>query len=72
MKVFLGILQIQTHRHAVSVHAYALMKNHYHLIATSGDRLALPIAMKSIGVQYVHTLIGSVNASERRGAAIAR
>jgi putative transposase len=52
-EVFLRILQAQTNRHAVSVHAYALMKNHYHLIVTPADRRALPLAMKAIGVQYV-------------------
>ena len=52
-EVFLSILQAQTRRYGVSVHAYTLMTNHYHLIVTPSDKRALPMTMKSVGIRYV-------------------
>ncbi len=49
---FLGIIRSAVARYAVDVHAYALMSNHYHLIATPRSETALPQAMKQIDGDY--------------------
>lgn len=39
--------------HGVSIHAYVLMTNHVHLLATPSTAESLPAAMQSIGRRYV-------------------
>jgi putative transposase len=48
--------------HGLRVHAYVLMTNHVHLLATPADRDSLPRTMQSLGRRYVR----HVNASQRR------
>jgi REP-associated tyrosine transposase len=50
---FLALLEAAAGRHDVSVHCYALMKNHYHLVATPATVDALPRAMQQLGHRYV-------------------
>ena len=49
----MAILRKTVARYEVSLHAYALMPNHYHLLVTPTDGSALPHAMKALGVRYV-------------------
>jgi putative transposase len=51
--VFLIILRHASERHAVPIHAYALMPNHIHLMVTPGSATALPRAMQAVGRRYV-------------------
>jgi putative transposase len=41
-------------RHGVSIHAFAIMKTHYHLIATPTSDGALAKAMQAIGIRHTH------------------
>jgi putative transposase len=41
-----------TVRHGVGVHAFALMRTHYHLVVTPPDEGILPRTMQKIGVGY--------------------
>jgi len=50
---FLTMFKWAMRRYAVSVHNYVVMNNHYHAMVTPGDALALPRAMKELGVRYV-------------------
>src|SRR5471030_2291107 len=52
-EVFLAFLKQATMRFGVTVHAFALMSNHSHLIVTPGSEHALPRAMKEFGQRYV-------------------
>jgi putative transposase len=49
---FIELLRWAVTENAVDVHAFALMKNHYHLIATPRTVSALPRAMKQIDGGY--------------------
>lgn len=49
---FLLFLEHAAGRYGVSVHAYALMTNHFHLMATPGSARALPRTMKEVGQRY--------------------
>ncbi|MEZ5704047.1 MAG: transposase [Burkholderiaceae bacterium] len=40
-------------RNGVAVHAYVLMDNHFHLLATPESEAALPAMMQSVGRSYV-------------------
>jgi len=40
-------------RHELSIHAYVLMTNHIHLLATPGTAESLPKTMQSVGRRYV-------------------
>jgi len=51
-RTFLWLVRDASHRFAVDVHGFAVMNNHYHLIATPGDDEALPAAMKAIDGGY--------------------
>ena len=53
-EVFLSFLKTAAGKHGVSVHGYALMTNHYHLMATPRDARALPQTMKELGGRYVN------------------
>jgi putative transposase len=50
---FLAFLEAASHRSGVAVHAFVLMKNHVHCIATPGSASGLPRMMKEIGTRYV-------------------
>src|SRR5262249_53323900 len=52
-RVFLRHLRDATAAHDVAVHAFALMKTHYHLLVTPGKAVSLPRAMKQLGLRYV-------------------
>lgn len=40
-------------RYGVAIHAYVLMSNHFHLLATPEDEHGLPSMMQSLGRRYV-------------------
>lgn len=50
---FLWLLQRESARYAVAIHAYALMTNHFHLMATPSDRTGLSALMQGLGRSYV-------------------
>ena len=50
--VFMRLLETNTLRFRVSVHAYSLMKTHYHLLVTPDGKAALPSAMHRLGICY--------------------
>jgi putative transposase len=52
-EVFLALLEKAASRRCVSVHGFALMSNHYHLLLTPGDAQALPRMMQDVGARYV-------------------
>jgi REP-associated tyrosine transposase len=52
-RFFLKLLQYESARCAVAIHAYALMRNHFHLMATPGDQIGLSTMMQSLGRTYV-------------------
>ncbi|MDM0045402.1 transposase [Variovorax dokdonensis] len=49
----LSLLAEHATRQGVAVHAYVLMDNHFHLLATPSTATALPQWMQSVGRQYV-------------------
>ena len=51
-EVFLAQLTEQALKHGVAVHAYALMENHFHLLATPDSADGLPKMMQSVGRTY--------------------
>jgi putative transposase len=51
---FLALLEEQSRKHEVAVHAYVLMNNHFHLLATPlSDNQGLPRMMQAVGRSYV-------------------
>lgn len=51
---FLNLLKEESSKHDVAVHAYVLMPNHFHLLATpQSDNLGMPRMMQAIGRSYV-------------------
>jgi putative transposase len=52
-EVFLSFLQRAAAGRHVSIHAFVLMTNHVHLIATPHHRTSVPRMMQELGVQYV-------------------
>jgi putative transposase len=50
---FLSCAGFAARRHCVSVHAYVLMGNHIHLLATPAEASSLPLMMQAIGRVYV-------------------
>jgi putative transposase len=50
---FLGLLNRESIRYEVAIHAYALMPNHVHLMATPTDATGLSRMMQGIGRIYV-------------------
>ncbi|MGE3477148.1 MAG: transposase [Rhodospirillaceae bacterium] len=53
---FLGWLGDAAARYGLSIHAYALMPNHIHLLASPQDAESLPRTMQSVGRRYVRYL----------------
>ncbi len=53
---FLGWLGDAAARYGLSIHAYVLMPNHIHLLASPQDADSLPRTMQSVGRRYVRYL----------------
>ena len=49
----LELLAAEAQRHAVALHAYVLMPNHFHLLATPQEADGLPRMMQAVGRAYV-------------------
>ena len=49
----LGLLEENAKKFEVDVHAYVLMPNHFHLLATPRTDIGLPLLMQSVGRSYV-------------------
>lgn len=52
-QILLGMLAEDASRFEVDLHAYVLMSNHFHLLATPGTESSLPLLMQSVGRRYV-------------------
>ena len=52
-KTMLALLAENARKFAVAVHAYVLMDNHFHLLATPATAEALPLMMQAVGRSYV-------------------
>ncbi|GKS75470.1 transposase [Acidovorax sp. SUPP950] len=52
-ETMLALLTEQARRCGVAVHAYVLMGNHFHLLATPQTADALPLMMQAVGRSYV-------------------
>ena len=50
---YLDCLQRAADEHGLSIHAYALMTNHVHLLASPSDEASVPKTMQSVGRRYV-------------------
>lgn len=53
---FLGWLGEAASRYGLAIHAYVLMPNHIHLLASPADAESLPRTMQSVGRRYVRYL----------------
>jgi putative transposase len=51
-EVFLDLLQDAAVDFALAVHGFAVMKNHYHLLATPGDETSLPRTIQEVAGNY--------------------
>jgi putative transposase len=51
---FLAKLHHSLCHHDVEPHGFALMDNHFHLIVTPGERLAIPRLMKEVATRYAN------------------
>jgi len=51
--MLLGLLGENASRHGVALHAYVLMDNHFHLLATPSTADGLPQWMQAVGRRYV-------------------
>lgn len=49
----LALLQEHAHAHKVAIHAYVLMSNHFHLLATPETSDGIPMFMQAVGRRYV-------------------
>ena len=58
----LGLIEENAKKFEVDVHAYVLMTNHFHLLATPQTDNALPLLMQAVGRSYVRYF----NDSQRR------
>ncbi len=52
-ETMLALLTDNAQRYAVAVHAYVLMDNHFHLLATPSTASGLPQMMQAVGRSYV-------------------
>jgi putative transposase len=52
-RLYLDTLEYAARRHAVQLHAYVLMTNHVHLLATPATPTSLPRTMQTLGRIYV-------------------
>ena len=51
--VFLAVLRHESKPRGLNIHAYALMTNHVHLLATPESETSLPQTMQAVGRRYV-------------------
>lgn len=52
-RMLLALLEEHTNALGVAIHAYVLMDNHFHLLATPGTAEGLPKLMQAVGRRYV-------------------
>ncbi len=52
-QTFLDLLDENSKRFDVAIHAYVLMENHFHLLVTPKGKQALPQMMQAVGRSYV-------------------
>lgn len=52
-ELLLSLLAEQTRAHGVALHAYVLMSNHFHLLATPDTSEGVPALMQAVGRSYV-------------------
>src|SRR5262245_10555107 len=52
-QVFLSILKFESECHGFHVHAYTLMRNHFHVLGTPGSEQSMPKLMQALGRRYV-------------------
>ncbi len=52
-QVLLGLLEENARKFGVAIHAYVLMSNHFHLLATPESENSLPQMMQALGRRYV-------------------
>ena len=52
-KTYLSFLKDAACKYKVSIHAFVLMTNHVHLLATPGDKTGLSRMMQALGREYV-------------------
>jgi putative transposase len=52
-KTLLQMLEEQARKHHVAIHAYVLMSNHFHLLATPETADGIPLMMQALGRNYV-------------------
>ena len=52
-RYLLGLLQENAKKFDVAIHAYVLMGNHFHLLATPQADKSLPLLMQAVGRSYV-------------------
>lgn len=52
-EALLGLLEQHAGREGVAIHAYVLMSNHFHLLATPESADGIPRMMQAVGRQYV-------------------
>ncbi|MFC5521275.1 transposase [Polaromonas jejuensis] len=52
-QMLLALLDENTQKFGVALHAYVLMSNHFHLLATPGTAEGLPQMMQAVGRRYV-------------------
>lgn len=52
-ETLLGLLDEHSRKSGVAIHAYVLMSNHFHLLATPDTATGVPAMMQSVGRRYV-------------------
>ena len=52
-RFYLECLTQAASKHGLTLHAYVLMTNHVHLVATPSNEVSLPSTMQSVGRRYV-------------------
>jgi putative transposase len=52
-RIYLALLRIHASRHGCAIHAYVLMGNHVHLLATPTEDTSVSRMMKAVGERYV-------------------
>jgi putative transposase len=54
-QALLELLRDNAQKFSVAIHAYVLMSNHFHLLATPQTADGLPLMMQAVGRSYVRT-----------------
>lgn len=52
-ELLLDLLEENAKKHQVAIHAYVLMSNHFHLLATPETAEGIPLMMQAVGRRYV-------------------